>query len=236
MIQDPQKQILRTNSAIFIGLAFSFFALLFFLICLYSKEDLHLILNAYHSRTLDTFFVLWTKIAEFAPYAVAFGLLFHRFADAIYVLAGELLGGLIVQITKHFVHAPRPFTYFIQCQPSAQLPIIEGNQMNGWSSFPSGHTASFFMLSLICVILISKSTYLQRNDKWKYTYMVVPIVFFLIALLGGYSRIYLSQHFAIDVCAGGGIGIVVALGLYFVYEKLLGTQWAQKRIQFKHTS
>jgi membrane-associated phospholipid phosphatase len=45
----------------------------------------------------------------------------------------------------------------------------------------------------------------------------IVIVFFLCALLVAYSRIYLSQHFLIDVLAGSLIGTGTA---YFVFKLL----------------
>ena len=44
--------------------------------------------------------------------------------------------------------------------------------------------------------------------------MSLQVLFFILALLGGYSRIYLSQHFATDVFAGGIIGVISVAILY----------------------
>jgi membrane-associated phospholipid phosphatase len=48
------------------------------------------------------------------------------------------------------------------------------------------------------------------------------IVFFVLALLCGLSRIYLFQHFYVDVYVGSILGICITLLLYFIlHEKLL---------------
>ena len=56
------------------------------------------------------------------------------------------------------------------------------------NSFPSGHTATAFSLFLFCCFISAK--------KW-----IVPLGF-IYALLGGYARIYVAQHFPLDVGAG----------------------------------
>ena len=43
----------------------------------------------------------------------------------------------------------------------------------------------------------------------------------VIAALGGYSRVYLSQHFLSDVCVGSIIGFVApCMVFYFIRNKL----------------
>jgi membrane-associated phospholipid phosphatase len=79
--------------------------------------------------------------------------------------------------------------------------------MNLWLSFPSGHTATFFAfffsLSIICC---------AENIKGK---NILSFLCFLCATFGAYTRIYLSQHFALDIFAGILIAILSTLLLYY---------------------
>ena len=43
---------------------------------------------------------------------------------------------------------------------------------------------------------------------------MVQVLLLVLAALGGFSRIYLSQHFLMDVCVGSLIGISVPYVLY----------------------
>ena len=63
----------------------------------------------------------------------------------------------------------------------------------------------FFTLSLIAI-----------TDRWRGKYLW-SLLFFLLAAVGAYSRIYLSQHFALDVFAGMTVAILCTLLMYFVY-------------------
>ena len=49
---------------------------------------------------------------------------------------------------------------------------------------------------------------------------MMKFVFFLIALLVGYSRVYLSQHFFEDVYVGSIIGVSVTLVVYYLLSKM----------------
>lgn len=221
------------NSWVFIGISVLFFGFLTGLLCLYPKAEVHLMLNCCHTAFGDTFFRWWTKIAEIAPYLCAFLLLFHRYADAIYVLLSELVSGLVIQIIKHFVNAPRPITYFAANKQLSQLSLVDGVDMKEWFSFPSGHTSSFFSLCFILTIVINQILIQKQPINKNGLLVLTQICFVFIALLGGYSRIYLSQHFALDVLVGGIIGLIIAIAFYFIYKRIINTDWGNKPLVLK---
>jgi membrane-associated phospholipid phosphatase len=68
----------------------------------------------------------------------------------------------------------------------------------------------------------------------KGTYLGRKISFFL-ALLVAFSRVYLSQHFLIDITVGSIIGSTGALGFYLLYyrDDRKWHAWSLKRI-FNH--
>ncbi|MFB6100401.1 MAG: phosphatase PAP2 family protein [Candidatus Nanohalobium sp.] len=112
-------------------------------------------------------------------------------------LAGETLLGLliansIVYISKVLVSRPRP-----------EHILPEVARYSTTSSFPSGHTATAFLLAGSLSSQISRRT--------AYT----------MASLVGISRIYLGAHFPSDVVAGAAIGILT--GRLVDYRKLFET-------------
>ena len=77
--------------------------------------------------------------------------------------------------------------------------------MVGQFSFPSGHATTAFTL-FTCLALIVPNKLLK-------------ILFFAIAALAAYSRIYISQHWLVDIFAGSIIGVTIATGFYFIFIK-----------------
>ncbi len=208
------KQIFRQN-AIFISLSVLLILVMGVLLVSIPQKDLHLLLNSYHTPALDVFFKYYTKIAEFVIYIVAAGLLFYKVGDALFVLSGELGIGLIVQVIKRIVCAPRPAAVFdIKNNPDI-LPLVDGVRMHFANSFPSGHTATFVTLFFIVSIFCCRSNRLKPWAKG-----CIQVVCFLAAFVGAYSRIYLSQHFLADICVGACLSIVGVPLLYYGFECL----------------
>ena len=197
------------NNSIFLTLFAVVFTAIGITLLSVDKAGLHLWLNSCHTAFGDIFFRFYTLIADYGIYIVALCMLFWKAGAAIYLMIAEAAGGIVVQIVKHIVHAPRPRLFFdLENNPDA-LPVVEGVRMYSDNSFPSGHTNTFFILFfVICVVVWF------YNKKETYLSMSLQVVCFLLALLGGYSRIYLSQHFAADIFAGGIIGTLTVIVLY----------------------
>lgn len=209
MKQTSLKTFLKEN-AVFLGCFLLCWTALGVALLTTDKCALHLWLNQVHTPFLDFFFRYYTLIAEYATYIVAFGLLFYKAGSAIQLLSAEAVAGGICQIVKHMVHAPRPATVFDIANNPDALPLVEGITMRMHNSFPSGHTSTFFVLFLTLLFVYNAS----RLNKNRTRQVICQILLFLCAAAGGYSRIYLSQHFAADVFAGGLIGTAVTCALY----------------------
>lgn len=151
----------------------------------------------------NLFFYYFTKMGEELLYVVVLILLlFVRYRYALLVpLLG--LGVTIISLsTKLFFSQPRPFLYYKMRGLQDSLTYIEGLTLNGGhTSFPSGHTMSAFALYTFLALC-------WPHKKW------TGLLFFMIALMVGLSRVYLVQHFLCDVYLGAIIGVLIAMGLY----------------------
>ena len=76
----------------------------------------------------------------------------------------------------------------VEVNKDIKLHLVNGVDVHSYGSFPSGHTATAFTFALLIALLIPSAT--------------VSITCILIAIIIGYSRIYLSQHYPLDVAAG----------------------------------
>ena len=101
-----------------------------------------------------------------------------------------------------FIKSPRPVEYFGE----ENLHLIKGVKMAHWHSFPSGHAITVFIISVLLITSI-------KNKKQQ-------LFIAFCALLAGYSRVYLSQHFLIDILAGALIGTILAWLVNQIMTKL----------------
>ena len=234
------------------------------------KDELHLLLCDRHTHARDIFYRYYTTLAEWLPYVICVALLlFTKIGHGVFASTAMLLSTLLTQVCKHIVNAPRPVTWFTEHFPDIQLPLVDGVHMNLWYSFPSGHTTSFFAMTLAVCILITKSLSAKRSNseavyqhrglsakrsysdsgliakrsysdsghiaKRSYsdsglTAIAVQLLLFIAATLGAYSRIYLSQHFAMDVFAGLLVGILSTLAAYAIFYRFQDKKWYNYRL------
>jgi membrane-associated phospholipid phosphatase len=164
---------------------------------IYSKADLHLLINEHTHGKADVFFKLITFLGDgLTVLTVSIIFLIFRVGDGLLLGISGILTGLITQILKHtvFVHMDRPSKYF---EGVHELYLIPGVNNYSTMTFPSGHTASAFAL-YFALALLSKNNMLKSG-------------LFLLAFLVGCSRVYLSQHFFQDMYAGSMVGVACTL-------------------------
>lgn len=201
---------------------FAFLLLLFVL--LISKNDGHLLLTTRYVgffsdnvvSVQDFFFKYITELGGFIPFVIIVGLLFYKVGDALFVLGAELLTALFIFPIKYIASAPRPSLFFHTNFPDVILHQVDGVTLHQMFSFPSGHTATVFSLMLALTLIFHKKTWLS-------------FVFFMLAFITAYSRIYLSQHFAEDVLFGSFIGVSMTLVAYWLYQRQ-SYAWQEKSI------
>ena len=116
---------------------------------------------------------------------------------------------LIIQFLKRIIFKDqlRTSKIFQDLIQDGSWNTIEGLNLYEKFSFPSGHTALIFCF---CITL---SLYIKKNN-W-------ALFFISIAFLVGFSRIYLTQHFLIDVLFGALIGSLIALLMHTYLGKLI---------------
>jgi membrane-associated phospholipid phosphatase len=115
--------------------------------------------------------------------------------------------GLLIQGVKWMLNWPRPATKFPE-----ELREISGVTLSKWHAFPSGHTAAaFFATSLILA---------SWHPKWPKG-LKIPLV--ILAMLVGYSRIYLAQHSIEDVQFGALGGIWIFAFCWFIFQRFWNT-------------
>lgn len=211
-------QFLKQNR-VFLLLSMGLMIVLSVALSIVPKGELHLLLCDRHTAVRDVFYKYYTQVGEWVPYVVCFLLLFYRLGWAAFTTTCVLLSGAVTQVLKRIVDAPRPLTWFAGNYPDVQLPLVDGVEMSRYFSFPSGHTTTFFAFFFALSILFSKN---GRLDRWQ---PALQTTFFLLATLGGYSRIYLSQHFAADVLGGMGIGLLITGLLYLLFAHWESKKW-----------
>lgn len=127
------------------------------------------------------------------------------------IVVSYALSGIFVQVIKYFHHSARPGKLL---EGMDYHNFVEGVTLHSLNSFPSGHTTSAFALAAILGFAAKNKNY--------------SILFLLIAAMVGYSRIYLGQHFMVDILAGSIIGVLSAIILEILLKK-----WSEKLFQKK---
>ena len=204
----------------------------------YPKPELHMMLNAHHTSCQDTFFKYYTLLAEWPLYVLALiPLLWKKWKITLFYAICEATGGVFVQILKHLFSADRPIVVF-ENYPDMVLPLVEGVELHHSNSFPSGHTSTFFVFFTCMVIVMAY--YYCKNDKLhnlknRVLFYVATLLPLALAALGGYSRIYLSQHFLSDVCVGSIIGVITPFLMFFLCkDKILKIETSRSKIRNKN--
>jgi membrane-associated phospholipid phosphatase len=168
------------------------------------RNAFFLLLNANLGSNADFFFKYCTYLGDGAVWVMVAALFFIYWRNKFPLLLSVIIiSTLITQLTKIYIIPAEP-------RPTAAIPnissihMVAGVELHRAYSFPSGHTATAFSIFLLGSLLI--------KNKW-----IIPFGF-LYALLVAYSRVYLAQHFPLDL--GGGMMVSVIT--------ILISSWIQK--------
>jgi membrane-associated phospholipid phosphatase len=186
----------------------------------YSKTEMHIWANQINTPFFDTFFMYATHVGDGTMIAVlTIILLFVKYRYALAFLTGSLLTSGVVHLFKRFLLEEnyRPTKYF-ELYETYQLYVIEGVNLRSLQSFPSGHTSTAFNVFLM-LALITKNPLLK-------------LLYFILAMIVAYSRVYLSQHFFIDIAAGSVIAVIIMIFIFYQAIKL-DRKWLESSVLTK---
>jgi membrane-associated phospholipid phosphatase len=184
----------------------------FLLICAvllvsFSKPELHILLNKAHLPFFDVFFKYVTHLGDgmvIAILAVIFLFVKYRYFFAF--LLGSLSAAFVVNLFKKMVFTEmyRPAKYF-ELFETYKLHLVEGVNQHSLQSFPSGHTAAAFSVFMMLALI-------SKNNTAK-------LFLFFGAVIVAYSRVYISQHFIVDITAGSILAVLFMAFAFFWVEK-----------------
>lgn len=177
-----------------------------FVLLSYPKDQIHLATNRHYNSFWDETMQWITLIGDGWTITVLVLLMFAwKRHYAFFTGIACLFASGITQGLKHFIFEgeARPVRFFAQTQKLRVMTNIDNSFVD---SFPSGHTTVAFAF-FFCLALGIKNDWLR-------------LACLLVSLAIGFSRIYLSQHFLVDVYAGSIIGVLGSFAvLAFAFHK-----------------
>lgn len=158
----------------------------------YTRPEIFFAVNGLNSTWADFIAPYLTDLGDgVTAIILSILLLLFSYRKGFLLATSYAVTALIAQIIKNIYLAPRPRAYF--SDQWDKVHTVDGVYILVKYSFPSGHTVSAFSAALVI-------TYLCKNKSWG-----IPAL--LLAILIGYSRMYLTEHFFEDVMAGSAIGV-----------------------------
>ena len=195
-----------------------FFIISGIILIIFTKGSIHLAINSFNTPIMDFFFKYATNLGDgLAAAIIAIIVLYKKYKGAFLIGFGAILSGFIVQLIKRtlFSGAVRPSEYF---KGIAELHTIPGVELYSFNSFPSGHSAT-----AICICL--SLALLTDNKK-------LQVLLSFMGILLAFSRVYLSQHFLVDIYFGALIGFVTTILLWYYLSKLENkAEWLAKGLK-----
>ena len=182
------------------------------------KEDVSIWINQFHHPLLDGFFYYVTYLGDgMILLIILLYMLLQSYTWAAFFAGFTILEAGIVQLLLKkglFASVTRPASYIPNFD---QLHQVSGLTLHHLHSFPSGHTQTIFLV----VTFIAMAG--KRN-------LGASVLLVLLASLTALSRVYLLQHFLVDVWFGAliGFGLPVA-GIYF-WQKFAKFPSTEKRL------
>jgi membrane-associated phospholipid phosphatase len=201
------------NNALYVSGTILFVLLGTLIILLNNKTQLHINMIPKHTDLLDVFFTYITYLGD----GLITGLLLlmicaflyskHQWRTFLLAAMTMLITGIIVYVMKQviFPDALRPALFI----DKNLLQLVPGVEIHEKHSYPSGHTsAAFAFFALISHLFFQSKKVMQ----------LIPLA---LAILVGYSRIYLSQHFLEDVVTGALIGTISFVLAHLIFKQIV---------------
>ena len=172
-------------------------------------------LNSYHSFLLNVFFINYTFIGDGVFTLCLIAAMFFYFKkkqEAMAMFYSFIISTFFVQVIKNILNADGLKLFF---EAGQYLNFTDSVSLANSTSFPSGHTAAAFAIATVMVLMM-------KNKSWQ--------LFILIAaILVGYSRMYLAQHFLIDIIIGSLTGSLSGIVSVYLIKNSRGIKGAVKK-------
>ncbi len=180
------------------------------------KGELEMVINQHHTPLMDFLFKYVTLLGDGAVMAILIlWLLFHNYRFALLAAFSAIFQALFIAIFKRWLFAglERPLAFFGH---DKSLNFVEGVTVHTVNTFPSGHTISAFALFALLFIIIKKKNVINAG------------LLLCAAVFVGFSRVYLLQHFVIDVYFGAIFGVLSVTIALFLMEKIFSPKTLKK--------
>jgi membrane-associated phospholipid phosphatase len=197
-MQQHQSNQFNTFISAMLGVLLTILTVLCFIV---PKGNEVLWVNGNFSAFTDLFFSLVSMSGGTTVFiAVVGALAFVRFNYSIVAGMVFILNSMFVLFLKQvaFPEMQRP----IALMDNSLLHFVDGVDVQTLYSFPSGHTATAFAMAVTLSLLLK-----HRG---------LSVLLITLAVLVGYSRIYLLQHFLMDVTAGAFVGTITSFLVYYM--------------------
>ena len=207
---------IKNRSVIFCFSAFYLIGL--FSLIYFGNYAFSISFNSIHHPVADFFFKNITYVGDgVTAFIIVLVVFLISKREGLMVLVSLLLTTAVAQFLKRYVFAElfRPTYIFKDLVDNGTWYLVEGVNLHEKYSFPSGHTATVFSVLILIALLM-------KNKK-------LSILLVFISFVVGLSRIYLSQHFLIDVLAGALIGtsfsFIIYYFLFYYFDKKKNTSY-----------
>ena len=163
---------------------------------LFSREQLFFAVNKQYNDWADLIAPYITDIGDgITVFVLSLLLALFNYRSSFLLITSYAVTSIMAQILKFSFNMPRPVIYF--SNQLGKIHFVKDLYILSTNSFPSGNTVTIFSAGIVI-------TYLVRHKMW-------GLILFAVAVLVGYSRMYLSQHFFDDVLAGSVIGVIITV-------------------------
>jgi membrane-associated phospholipid phosphatase len=189
-------------------LPFTIILLLFFPLIFINKEHTLLFINGSNSDFLDLFFKKITWFGEGIMILISVLLLvFKKYKWLFIFLVALIMHVFLIQFNKQilFNHLNRPLCYMTAVDKVDLLHLVDGLIMREEVSFPSGHTTNIAFTSTFIALLFKRKR--------------LSIFLAVFAFTVGISRVYLAQHFFIDIYFGYLFGFFSSVCAYLIVNR-----------------
>jgi undecaprenyl-diphosphatase len=190
---------------------------------LYSKTESFIFLNQFHSSYLTEFFRIITFFGDgifvilISFLIVVFFRSYLKLGNAI--ILSYLFSGFVAQLFKNIITAPRPIVCLQQMKSNFYIDTFSSCNV-GFSSFPSGHTATAFAIATVFGLYFNKKR--------------IVLISLILASMVGYSRIYLGNHFVGDVLGGSLVGVLAGILAIYIANRVGSWLQTKKKSSVNH--